>query len=253
MDTFRLLADEAYKRNGITSFWFGNNLYVNVADPFAADKVMKTSLEKDEVMDLARPLIGNGSIFAPVTIWRPRRKVLAPTFGQKTLNNFVKIFYKQSAILADQLQSVAGKEKFSIFNYVTTYSMDSICETTMGVNVNAQRNINHPVLKAFNGFCQMSAARFIRPWLHPPSVYKFMPKYSTYIEHSQLLNNFYAMMSMKTVIATIIRNYRILPAEDQELNSCASKANVEVKYEIMMKHVDNFQIRLEKRSINECI
>ncbi|XP_052753295.1 cytochrome P450 4C1-like isoform X2 [Galleria mellonella] len=433
IDTFRLLADEAHKRNGITSFWFGNNLYVNVADPYAADKVMKTSLEKDEVMDLVRPLIGNGSIFAPVTIWRPRRKVLAPTFGQKTLNNFVKIFYKQSAILADQLQSVAGKEKFSIFSYVTTYSMDAICETTMGVNVNAQGNINHPVLKAFNGFCQMSAARFVCPWLHPPSVYKYMPNYSTYVKHCQLLKNFvdkiiktkgqeinndwnnnvepddnlelreetlvmvlagtdtsavgasftmlllarhpdiqekvfqeiahvcgnsehpietdhlpslkyldavvreslrlyppvpvivrkietpttlpsgltlvpgvgvainiwgihrnpdiwgpdanefkperfiestlkhpaafmpfsygprnclgyqYAMMSMKTVIATIIRNYRILPAEDQELNSCASKANLEVKFEIMMKHVNNFQIRLEKRSINECI
>ncbi|XP_059061379.1 cytochrome P450 4d8-like [Achroia grisella] len=449
MDTFKLLADVAQKRNGITSFWFGNNLYTILTDPFAAEKVLKTSLEKHELMQLARPLIGNGSIFAPVFIWRPRRKVLAPTFGQKTLNNFVTVFYKQSVILVNKLQSMAEKDKFSVFNYISTYSMDSICETTMGVNINAQSNTNHPVLKAFNGFCQIYAARSVRPWLHSTAVYRWMPNYSTYLGHSQLLNNFvdkivktksqeiknggnnniqtgddkktrtflelliessrdngytdvelreetlvmvlagtdtsavgasfvllllarypdiqdkvlqeieqvcghsdnpiraehlpslkyfdaviketlrlyppvpiivrkmetptvlpsgltlvpgigvviniwgmhrnpaiwgpdadefrperfiedtlkhpaaympfsygprnclgyqYAMMSMKTVLASVVRNFRILPAEDWELNSCKNKANLEVKFEVMMKHADNFQIRLKKRT-----
>ncbi|KAM3961928.1 cytochrome P450 4C1-like [Aphomia sociella] len=190
MDTFQLLSDEAQKNNGLSSLWFGNFLYAVVTDPFAAEKIMKTNLEKDDIMKLSQPLIGNGSIFAPVIIWRPRRKILAPTFGQKTLNGFVKVFYKQSAILVDRLQSMAGKEKFSAFGYVTTYAMDSVCETTMGVNVNAQRNTNHPVVKAFNGFCQMTAARLVRPWLHPPSIYRCMPNYSTFVAHSKLLNDF---------------------------------------------------------------
>lgn len=62
-----------------------------------------------------------------VPIWRPRRKVLAPTFSQKNLNSFVEVFSRQSCIMIDQLRNVAGRGAFSVWKYLTTYTMDSVC------------------------------------------------------------------------------------------------------------------------------
>lgn len=61
-----------------------------------------------------------------VSIWRPRRKYLAPTFSPKNLLQFAEIFNRQSGVMADQLRSVAGKGTFSIWKYITAYSMDSV-------------------------------------------------------------------------------------------------------------------------------
>ncbi|KAJ0176920.1 hypothetical protein K1T71_006929 [Dendrolimus kikuchii] len=52
----------------------------------------------------------------------------------------------------------------------------------------------------------------------------------------------YSMMSITTVISTLIRRYRILPA------TCTRNGiPLRLKYEVMMKDADNFQIQLEPR------
>lgn len=62
-----------------------------------------------------------------MSIWRPRRKVLAPSFNLHNLKGFVKIFSKQSIILVDKLNSVAGKDPVPMWKYFETYSMDALC------------------------------------------------------------------------------------------------------------------------------
>ncbi|KAJ8732334.1 hypothetical protein PYW08_015064 [Mythimna loreyi] len=175
MRTFQILGREAIKNGGLTNMWLGEQYYTVVVDPVDLEVILKTSLEKDDVMRFARNLIGNGTIFAPVSIWRPRRKVLAPTFTPKNLNNFVKIFSRQSIVMTEQLQSVAGTGPFSVWKYLTSYTMDSVCETTLGVNVNAQRSVREPFLPAFDECCKLIAARMVSPWLAADAVYKLLP------------------------------------------------------------------------------
>lgn len=68
------------------------------------------------------------SIFVlTVSIWRPRRKILAPTFSPKNLTHFVDIFSKQSSYMVKYLGKAAKTGNFSIWKYINTYSMDSIC------------------------------------------------------------------------------------------------------------------------------
>lgn len=126
--------------------------FLVVTDAEIAEILLKTFLEKDDLMNIAHDLFGNGSIFAPgksfiyidyhifyvfvsffivlaitVPIWRPRRKIIAPTFSFKNLNQFVEVFYRQSNIMVEQLKHVAGKGTFSVWKYLTTYTMDSVC------------------------------------------------------------------------------------------------------------------------------
>ncbi|XP_013196716.2 uncharacterized protein LOC106139766 [Amyelois transitella] len=163
-----------------------------IADPEAVEVVIKTCLEKDEMTFVTRPLLGNGSIFAPVSIWRPRRKVLATTFGQKTLNGFVKIFSKQAAILTEQLKPDTEKDSFSILDRVTKYSMDSVCETTLGVEVNSQSVTDHPIPKSFTKLCDLVSSRMLKPWLYSDYIYKWHWDFPEVIESTNVVKKFVA-------------------------------------------------------------
>ncbi|CAH0407554.1 unnamed protein product [Chilo suppressalis] len=54
----------------------------------------------------------------------------------------------------------------------------------------------------------------------------------------------YATMSMKTAIATLVRRYKVVPAEHIVQDG---EKPLRVKFDIMMKHVDKFQIQLVRR------
>ncbi|XP_026729818.1 cytochrome P450 4d8-like [Trichoplusia ni] len=178
MEMFQKLGREAIANDeGIVSVWQGQKLYVVSADVKIAELILKSCLEKDDALKCLQMLTGNGSVFAPVKIWRPRRKVLAPTFSPKNLAQFVEIFSRQSSIMAEQLQSAAGTGAFSIWNYITTYTMDSVCESTLGVAVNSQKQIEQPFLKRFELHTQLDSARLVQPWFHSEAVYKITPTY----------------------------------------------------------------------------
>ncbi|KAJ8732340.1 hypothetical protein PYW08_015070 [Mythimna loreyi] len=147
-----------------------------VADAVIADFLLKTCLEKADLVRLFRVLLGNGNIFAPVSIWRPRRKVLAPTFSQKNLNSFVKVFSHQSSIMVDQLGAVAGKGTFSVWKNLTAYTMDSVFETTLGIKLNTQLEPELPFLQNFENCCRIDAKRIRQPWFYNDTVNRIFNK-----------------------------------------------------------------------------
>lgn len=172
MNVMKKIGADAVKDGGLVSHWQGSRLYIFVADPVAAELLLKTCLEKDDVVRFFRTLLGNGSIFAPVSIWRPRRKILAPTFSPKNLNLFVQVFARQSNLMVKQLKNVAGNGIFSIWNYLPKYTMDSVCETTLGIQMDAQMKSDLPFLHAFENCCRIDAKRICQPWLYNDKVYK---------------------------------------------------------------------------------
>ncbi|XP_048007489.1 cytochrome P450 4V2-like [Leguminivora glycinivorella] len=187
---FKSLGHFAIKHGGVTSCWIVNKLYIIVADPDTSEVILKNSMEKGYVTQFARTVIGNGSIFAPVDIWRPRRKILAPVFSMKNLNQFVKVFNKQSMIMADMMERMAGGEDFSVWRYFNTYTFDSVCETTLGIDLNSQKNPEHSFLAAFDWLSQAIAKRMTSPWMHPDCVYQRLPQYKEFVYHRRNIHNF---------------------------------------------------------------
>nr|ULR85540.1 cytochrome P450 [Spodoptera frugiperda] len=163
---------ESYESGGIIAQWQGHLLYLVVTEPEIIEIVLKTCLEKDDLMRMFRVLLGNGNIFAPVSIWRPRRKILAPTFSQKNLNSFVDIFARQSKVMSDQLNIATQKGPISMWKYISTYTMDSVCETTLGINMNTQLDPELPFLQAFENCCRIDAKRICQPWLYNDTINK---------------------------------------------------------------------------------
>ncbi|KAG6458744.1 hypothetical protein O3G_MSEX011031 [Manduca sexta] len=190
MTAFQLLGRQALKHGGAAGAWFCRKFYVVITDPVDLDVVMKTSFEKATIMQFARNLIGNGSIFAPVPIWRPRRKVLAPTFSLKNLNKFMKIFNHQSRIMVDKLQKQVGAGPFSIWGYTSTFTMDAISETALGVKLNAQSHSDQPFLTAMDRCLYLITMRMVQPWLHFKFILSKLPLYKEFKTCKKIVYDF---------------------------------------------------------------
>ncbi|CAB3227965.1 unnamed protein product [Arctia plantaginis] len=96
MKAIQSFGRDALKNGGITHVWIGSKFYAVSVDAVDIEVILKRSLEKDNLTRFARNLIGNGLIFAPVSIWKPRRKIHAPIFSPANLNKFAKVFTEQS-------------------------------------------------------------------------------------------------------------------------------------------------------------
>lgn len=55
------------------------------------------------------------------------------------------------------------------------------------------------------------------------------------------------MMSMKTALTTLIRRYRVLPAAGSS-DTKSTNVPLRVKFDITMRHVDNYMVQLELRN-----
>ncbi|XP_050664272.1 cytochrome P450 4C1-like [Leptidea sinapis] len=138
------------QNGGLTNCWLGPHLYYIITEPVKTEAVLKNNLEKDETIRFLRALVGNASIFAPVPIWKPRRKVSVPAFSPKIISNFVKIFIVQSEKLVTKLAQRAGTGDFEIWPFLNAYSLDAILESAMGVQIDVQDNCNNEILTAVN-------------------------------------------------------------------------------------------------------
>ncbi|KAJ2952059.1 hypothetical protein O0L34_g4322 [Tuta absoluta] len=190
METLKMIGKVALNQGGMTSTWLGSRLFIITADPVTVELTLRNFLEKDDVVRFSRYITGNGSIFAPVSIWRHRRKTLAPTFTHRNLIEYVRIFARQSDVLVEKLKDRVGVGPFSIWSYLTTYTMDAVCETTLGVQLHAQENPNQPFLKAFEDYCHLVISRTLQPWLYPDFIYKLHPESKAYTAVRDCLNGF---------------------------------------------------------------
>ncbi|XP_059048276.1 cytochrome P450 4c3-like [Achroia grisella] len=184
MASLQRFSYEAMNNDGLIKVWLGHILYFVVVNPLDLDIVLKTCLEKDDLHRFIRKIIGNGAIFAPVSIWRRRRKVLVPAFSPKIVENFVEVFSEQSVKLTERLEKQVNKGPFSLWPFVSTYTLDSVCDTAMGVKINAQENPDSPFLTCLNRILNLVCERIFHLWLQPDWLYKLFPQYT---EHQECL------------------------------------------------------------------
>ncbi|CAH2107729.1 unnamed protein product [Euphydryas editha] len=182
------LASQAIKRkHKAVSIWVGAKLYVVMSDGDQVNTVLRTALDKPFIYKFTKPILGNGSVFAPVHIWHPRRKILMPSFAPRYVNNFVSVFEAESKILADQLEFEVGRGNFGCFDYIVTYSLISVCETIFGETSDTQRTLDRTFFNAFSQCLKYVTDRITKPWLHIDAIYKLLPMYARQIKYTNIV------------------------------------------------------------------
>lgn len=124
---------------------------------------------KSREYDFLHSWLGTGLLTSTGTKWFHRRKLLTPTFHLKILADFVHVFNEQSRILVDKLDQAINESEqgFNIYPFITRCTLDIICESSMGRNVNAQSQSDSDYVQAVYMMSSIVQKRQIRPWLQP--------------------------------------------------------------------------------------
>ncbi|KAK6627326.1 hypothetical protein RUM44_009803 [Polyplax serrata] len=148
--------------------WNNGKPYIICNDHRDAEVLLGSNvhLHKNEAYKYLIPWIGHGLISArDVTLWRKHRKIITPTFHFKILNDFFDIFAENAKILSSQLKSEVGNGPFDIHKYMKLAALDNICETAMGINMNAQRKADNTYVKAVENITAVVTLRMFKVWL----------------------------------------------------------------------------------------
>ncbi|XP_059350194.1 cytochrome P450 4c3-like isoform X2 [Daphnia carinata] len=120
------------------------------------------------------PWLNTGLLTSTGSKWFARRKMLTAAFHFKILEDFIQVFNEQSQILIQKLSAALEvRNDFDIYPFITLCTLDIICDTAMGCNIQAQSQSNSEYVKAVQSMREIVAARLIRPWIQPDFLFRF--------------------------------------------------------------------------------
>ncbi|KHN83257.1 Cytochrome P450 4V2 [Toxocara canis] len=119
--------------------------------------------------------IGKGLLVSEPTKWRPRRKLLTPTFHYDILKDFVGIYNKHARTLLGKFEKMADGEYHEIFHTISLCTIDVICEAALGTHVDAQRK-QSPYLDAVTKMKYIVHQRTIKAHLYPTILFNLFGK-----------------------------------------------------------------------------
>lgn len=158
----------AHQYGAIFRFWLLSDLYIALQDPDYVQAVLSDSkiLDKSSSYDVLKPWLGSGLITGTGEVWKASRKLVTPAFHFKILEQFVEVFNSNANILVETLADHVSGSEFNICPYISLCALDSICETSMGVRVEAQRNSHSDYVQAITSMCDILVARVFNPLYH---------------------------------------------------------------------------------------
>ncbi|KRY69402.1 Cytochrome P450 4V2 [Trichinella pseudospiralis] len=131
-------------------------------------------------------------IFSDAFKWRPRRKLLTPSFHYDILKDFIEVFNQQSKIMLKKLSDNLdiSNEGFNMYQYITLCALDIICETAMGRHVNAQKNSDSDYVRAIYKLNRIIHERQKKPHLWPNIIFRLFGKGKEQEECLKILHSF---------------------------------------------------------------
>ncbi|GAB0086096.1 Cytochrome P450 [Sergentomyia squamirostris] len=162
-------------------YWFGpNKLYILITKPEDIQTVLNAPecLNRDGVYKYVSTLAGNGLVCLPADTWKEHRKYLNPTFSLKILQSYMQIFNKETNTLTDRLKQYTGKPAFDIYELMDACTLDIVCQTTMGTEMNIQKNQNVNYLKAANNLLSIMTTRIFNPLMHLDTLFRLTKWYN---------------------------------------------------------------------------
>ncbi|XP_052890475.1 probable cytochrome P450 313b1 [Anopheles moucheti] len=177
-EQFRCILDITKTYQSPCRVWLGPKLFVFIDNADDLQTVLNSPhcLEKADVYRFFQ--CETGLFSAPASIWRVHRKHLSPCFNAKILASFVSVFNAKSAILVDHLALRMNEKKlFNVYEYISKCTLDMVCATTLGTNMNLQNEKGDEYIGAIERASELLNHRLYKVWLHPEWVYRLTSYY----------------------------------------------------------------------------
>ncbi|CAI5447823.1 unnamed protein product [Caenorhabditis angaria] len=147
-------------------------------------------LNKGFAYKLLEPWLGLSILTSQREQWRPKRKLLTPTFHYDILKDFLPIFNEQAKIMIQKMCLYGPTDPVDILSMVTLCTLDIICETSMGKSVNAQLSKDNEYVWAVHTINDLIQTRTKNPLVWNSWVYKLTENGKTHEKCLQILHSF---------------------------------------------------------------
>ncbi|KAK9498583.1 hypothetical protein O3M35_003183 [Rhynocoris fuscipes] len=177
--TLKILEHLVKRYGHISRLWLGNILVVSLSDADDCEVILRDPKHITKAVKLyylLHPWLGTGLLTSSGEKWHSRRKAITPTFHFKILEQFTNIFDKNTTVLINRLKEYSDGKIFDVQPLISRYALDIICETAMGVQINAQNDPNSSYFTSVRNLCQLLTERARKPWLRNDLLYTLIGK-----------------------------------------------------------------------------
>ncbi|XP_046828259.1 cytochrome P450 4C1-like [Vespa crabro] len=152
--------------------WIGAKLLVIVENPEYIKTVVNSPniTDKSEEYEKLKPVVSNGLLTAPASVWDSHRKVLNKMFLMKNIKSHIDVFINHSIALMEKLETFVGGE-LDIFDYVFRCTLDIIYDVTLDTQLNSLTNPDCKLAESIKCLMDISIERIVKLWLHPNIIF----------------------------------------------------------------------------------
>ncbi|KAH8321574.1 hypothetical protein KR074_009617 [Drosophila pseudoananassae] len=174
-------------------YWIGSYSNILVTSPKYMEFILssQTLISKSDSYDLMHAWLGLGLLTSTGSKWHKRRKMITPAFHFNILQDFHEVMNENSSKFIDQLKKVADGDNIFDFQEEAHYlTLDVICDTAMGVSINAMENRSSSVVQAFKDMCYIIKMRAFNPWKRNEKLFQWASDYPAYKSTLKTLQDF---------------------------------------------------------------
>ncbi|XP_059222868.1 cytochrome P450 4d1 isoform X5 [Stomoxys calcitrans] len=152
-DAFIIIKNIMTEHGDTIKFWFGFQFSVFMANTKDLEMILGTTtwLLKAHEYSFLDNWLCEGLLISKPNKWFKRRKILTPAFHFKILERFIEIFDRNSRVLVKNIHHATqrnNQREIILGHWINLATLDVICESAMGVSVNAQTNADSEYVRA---------------------------------------------------------------------------------------------------------
>ncbi|XP_023245154.1 cytochrome P450 4C1-like [Copidosoma floridanum] len=195
-DRLAVFNDLCYQfKNGMFLIWFGTQPVINIRKPHQIEKILTstTIIKKSRFYNFVKPWLGEGLITTTGTRWFNHRRLITPAFHFGVLGEYSAVMRENVQALIELIDKECNrnpKAPINIFDIIGRYTLDTICETAMGVSVNAIQQPDNEYCQALHNITRLFTERVFRFWLASDFIYNKTPSGKQFRKAVKIMHKF---------------------------------------------------------------
>lgn len=180
------------KYNGLYTLNIPNRTLIVVSDYELMEFILSSPemITKSADYDYLSNWLGTGLLTGTGMKWKKRRRILTPAFHYSILEQFIEAMNSVGNILIEKLEKYVDQDVFDIQPYLTLYTLDVLCEATMGVSINALSKEESEYVASVKEMCRILLDRTFSALKNIEIFYRLSRDYRKELKACKVLHDF---------------------------------------------------------------
>ncbi|CAH0694430.1 unnamed protein product [Spodoptera exigua] len=239
------------QKQSLCVFWLGPCPILVAQHPDEVKLITNSFVEKPYFYDFGRSWLGDGLVTAPGYIWKQSIKRLAGTFTSHVVDGYQDVFNVQAQKLVINLKTKVGKEPFDIMHMLAFSTLETICQTALGVSNISDSIVTEEYYEAFNRCLELMVYRGVNVLLHPDAIYRLTPAHREMTKCVAVLHKVSDNVMKKILLEQKDINTSKTTGNDSQDKGSKFKAFLEILLEMreIDRNLTDYQIKSEVDTI----